>query len=68
MSHKQPLINLICLTLAGYIGDREDISLFDIIGALDTVARTITEEFIDQHPELVPELATLMKMHNAGLH
>lgn len=58
MSHRQPLINAICLTLVHYIGEHDDdIPLFDIIGALDTVQFTITESFIDEHPELVPELA-----------
>ena len=64
VSHKQPLINHICLTLAAYIGDKDDVPLYDIIGALDAVQFKITESFIDEHPELVPQLAIIMQQHN----
>ena len=63
MSHRQPLINTICLALAGYIGPKDDVPLYDVIGALDAVQFRITESFIEEHPELVPELASVMKRH-----
>lgn len=61
MNHRQPLINTICLALAEYIGDRDDVPLFDIVHALDNVRERIVESFIDEHPELVPQLSAILE-------
>jgi len=55
------------LALYAYIGE-DDVSAFDVLAALDTVRETIVEELIREHPELVPQLALIMKMHSAGHH
>jgi hypothetical protein len=66
MNHKQNLINVICLALFSYIGD-DDADAFEILAALDAIHNQIVEELIAQHPEIVPQLATLMKLHNSGI-
>ena len=50
----------LCLeVLAEYVGGRS-ISYFDVIGALDDAQCRLTEKLIREHPEVIPDISTLM--------
>lgn len=60
MIHRQALIDTLYLALYQYVEAHDTVPVFDILGALEDIRHSLTEEFISQHPELIHELRCIM--------